>query len=304
MHPHLAVALRRQAVAAREERTVRSELFGTNLEAQTAETFTLQNSKMLRVALRGEVMARQGSMVAYQGRMEFDYEGSGGVGRFIKKALTGEGVPLMRCRGEGDLFLAHDADEVHLVRLEQDALTVNGPNVLAFEPGGSWDIRRVEGASMFAGGLFNTVLSGSSWVAITAHGTPVVLQTWSWDPQQAHDLVRIYDEQMAVIDEAQLNFEHLKKTAPTLGTGDLDGSQLPQWFSTSEHYLNDMLNEWREHRQSLVAGPPGEAGFARLAKVHAFVRDTPDFRPGIADPVGARKALTAPTDPATVVRRR
>jgi uncharacterized protein (AIM24 family) len=152
-------------------------LFGTNLEAQTHDAFTLQNSKMLRVALRGEVMARQGSMVAYQGQMEFDYQGSGGVGRFIKKALTGEGVPLMRCRGEGDLFLAHDADEVHLVRLEQDALTVNGPNILAFEPGISWDIHRVEGASMFAGGLFNTVLSGSGWVAITAHGSPVVLQT-------------------------------------------------------------------------------------------------------------------------------
>jgi uncharacterized protein (AIM24 family) len=152
-------------------------LFGTNLEAQTQDAFTLQNSKMLRVALRGEVMARQGSMVAYQGQMEFDYQGSGGVGRFIKKALTGEGVPLMRCRGEGDLFLAHDADEVHLVRLEQDALTVNGPNILAFEPGISWDIHRVEGASMFAGGLFNTVLSGSGWVAITAHGSPVVLQT-------------------------------------------------------------------------------------------------------------------------------
>jgi len=152
-------------------------LFGTNLEAQTQDAFTLQNSKMLRVPLRGEVMARQGSMVAYQGQMEFDYQGSGGVGRFIKKALTGEGVPLMRCRGEGDLFLAHDADEVHLVRLEQDALTVNGPNILAFEPGISWDIHRVEGASMFAGGLFNTVLSGSGWVAITAHGSPVVLQT-------------------------------------------------------------------------------------------------------------------------------
>ncbi len=156
---------------------MRSELFGTNLEAQTQDAFTLQNSKMLRVPLRGEVMARQGSMVAYQGQMEFDYQGSGGVGRFIKKALTGEGVPLMRCRGEGDLFLAHDADEVHLVRLEQDALTVNGPNILAFEPGISWDIHRVEGASMFAGGLFNTVLSGSGWVAITAHGSPVVLQT-------------------------------------------------------------------------------------------------------------------------------
>jgi hypothetical protein len=45
---------------------VRSELFGQNLEAGTQERFTLQNTRMLRVALNGEVMARQGSMVAYQ----------------------------------------------------------------------------------------------------------------------------------------------------------------------------------------------------------------------------------------------
>ena len=30
---------------------------------------------------------------------------------------------------------------------------------------------------MFAGGLFNTILQGSGWAAVTAHGTPVVLQT-------------------------------------------------------------------------------------------------------------------------------
>jgi uncharacterized protein (AIM24 family) len=156
---------------------VRSELFGRNLEAQTTDVFALQNAKLLKVALNGEVLARQGSMVAFQGQVDFQYEGSGGVGRFLKKALTGEGVPLMRCRGQGELFIAHNADEVHLVRLEDDALSVNGQNILAFEPTLAWDIRRVEGASMFAGGLFNTVLSGSGWVAITAHGTPVVLQT-------------------------------------------------------------------------------------------------------------------------------
>jgi uncharacterized protein (AIM24 family) len=156
---------------------VRSELFGKNLEAQTNDAFALQNAKMLRVALDGEVMARQGAMVAFQGQVDFEYQGAGGVGRILKKALTGEGLPLMRCRGRGDVFLAHDADEIHLIRLEDDALSVNGSNILAFEASLTWDIRRVEGASMFAGGLFNTILQGSGWVAITAHGTPVVLQT-------------------------------------------------------------------------------------------------------------------------------
>jgi len=198
---------------------MRSELFGKNLESSSADHFTLQNSKLLRVALHGEVMARQGSMVAYQGQVEFDYEGSGGVGRFIKKAMTGEGVPLMRCRGQGDLFLANDADEIHLLHLDQDALTVNGANILAFEPAISWDIRRVEGASMLTGGLFNTVLTGTGWVAITAHGTPVVLQT---------DAPTFVDAQAAVAWSASLqtSLSRSMKLGALVGRGSGEAVQL------------------------------------------------------------------------------
>ncbi|HJW60305.1 MAG TPA: AIM24 family protein [Actinomycetota bacterium] len=156
---------------------MRSELFGRNLEATSGDAFALQNSRMLRVALDGEVMARQGSMVAFQGEVDFEYQGAGGIGRMLKKAVTGEGVPLMRCRGKGDVFFANYAAEIHLLRLEGDALSVNGFSILAFEPTLHWDIRRIEGASMFAGGLYNTVLEGTGWAAITSHGTPVVLQT-------------------------------------------------------------------------------------------------------------------------------
>jgi uncharacterized protein (AIM24 family) len=157
---------------------MRSELFAPeNMEQQGQDTFSLQNSKMLKVRLNGELMARKGTMVAYQGQMNFEYQGSGGIGKFIKKALTGEGAPLMKVTGQGDLFLAHDADDVHLIRLENDALTVNGTNILAFEPTVQWDIHKVEGAGMLAGGLFNTLLQGTGWVAITTHGAPVILQT-------------------------------------------------------------------------------------------------------------------------------
>ena len=146
---------------------MRSELFGENLEAGTQDRFALQNPRLLRIGLDGDVMARQGSMVAYQG--------SGGMGRFLKKSLTGEGVPLMKVSGRGELFLADDASEIHLITLEGDSVTVNGRNVLAFDSALTWDIKKVEGASMLAGGVFNTVFTGTGQVAITAHGTPVVL---------------------------------------------------------------------------------------------------------------------------------
>lgn len=154
---------------------MRSNLFGENLEsAGDTHAMTLQNPRMLKVRLAGELMARQGSMVAYQGQVDFAYQGSG-MGRFLKKAITGEGLPLMRVTGQGDVFLADDANEIHLIDLDGDSVTVNGRNVLAFEPTLTWDVRRVEGASMFSGGLFNTVFTGTGRIAVTAFGTPVVL---------------------------------------------------------------------------------------------------------------------------------
>jgi uncharacterized protein (AIM24 family) len=159
----------------REEQIMRSELFGGYVEAGTQDRFALQNPRMLRISLDGEVMARQGSMVAYQGELDFAYQGSGGVAKFLKKSLTGEGLPLMRVSGRGDLFLADDASEIHLITLEGDSVTINGRNVLAFDSSLNWDIKRVEGASVMSGGVFNTVFTGSGQLAITAHGTPVVL---------------------------------------------------------------------------------------------------------------------------------
>ncbi|MEW9547367.1 AIM24 family protein [Nonomuraea sp. NPDC050783] len=153
---------------------MRSSVFG-DLDGQGLPGgFVLQNGKMLRVELPSEVLAKQGSMVAFQGRMDFDYEG-GGLGKLLKKAVTGEGAPLMRVRGEGLLYLADNADDIHLFYLENEGLTVNGRNLLAFQPQLGWDIRRVQGAGVAAGGLFNTTVTGTGWVAVTTHGTPVLL---------------------------------------------------------------------------------------------------------------------------------
>jgi len=145
-------------------------------EVQTNERVTRQNSRLLKVLLGDDVLAKQGSMVAFQGQIDFDYESSGAA-KFIKKAVSGEGLPLMRCSGQGELFLADSGYQVHIIHLSGAGLTVNGKNVLAFEPSLSWDIERIKGAGMMAGGLFNTRLEGHGWVAITTDGDPVVLRT-------------------------------------------------------------------------------------------------------------------------------
>ncbi len=153
----------------------------TNLEqfreVTPAGRFTLQNTSLLKVRLENDsIQAKLGSMVAYQGDLRFEYQ-SGGLGRFFKKALTGEGVRLMSASGTGDLFLAHDARKIMVIDLQNERMTVNGDNILAFDAGIDWDIRRVEGAGRLAGGLFNVVLEGTGKVAVTAHGEPVLLDT-------------------------------------------------------------------------------------------------------------------------------
>jgi len=160
-------------------------------ETQSQEAFALQNSKLLKVSLRQiTIQAKLGSMVAYQGDVSFEHAGSGGVSRFIKKAVTGEGTQLMKMSGSGEVFLADTAQDIHLIKLENDAITCNGANVLAFDAGIEWDIKRVEGASaMMGGGLYNMALQGTGWVAVISDGPPVLLNTGDAptfaDPQAA-----------------------------------------------------------------------------------------------------------------------
>ncbi len=149
-----------------------------------------QGSKMARVGLQGEVLVRAGSMVAYQGEMRFQALGAGGIGRAIRQHLSGEGVPLMKVSGHGDLFVANAAAEVHLIDLDgSDGLTINGANVLCFEPTLSYEIGRVRGAAAAGNaGLFNCVFTGRGRIAITTEGAPVVLnvdQPTYADPQAA-----------------------------------------------------------------------------------------------------------------------
>jgi uncharacterized protein (AIM24 family) len=160
-------------------------------ETQSQEAFALQNSKLLKVSLdQVTIQAKRGAMVAYQGDVSFEHAGSGGMSRMLKRAATGEGTSLMKMSGTGEVFLADSAQEIHLLKLENDAITCNGSNVLAFDAGIDWDIQRVQGASgMLGGGLFNMALQGSGWVAVISDGPPVLLDTGQAptfaDPQAA-----------------------------------------------------------------------------------------------------------------------
>ena len=156
---------------------IHGTLFTEYQENPSADPFVLQNKKMLKISMQyGPVWARTGSMVAYQGDVRFENTGSGGLNKMLKSAVTGEGVKVMRCTGSGELFVADLASEIQVFYLENDMVSVNGNNVLAFSSSIEWDIHRVQArGGMMAGGLFNVALRGTGYVAVTTKGDPVAL---------------------------------------------------------------------------------------------------------------------------------
>ena len=46
------------------------------------------------------------------------------MAKMFKKAFTSEGMSLMKVTGSGQVFLAHQADEIALVELDGDSCTV------------------------------------------------------------------------------------------------------------------------------------------------------------------------------------
>ena len=156
---------------------MKSDLFASDHLAETAAFpgMSLQNAKSVKYAVNGEMHARQGSMIAVRGDLQFERKAQG-IGGMLKRAVTGEGLALMAVRGQGEAWFAHEAQNCFIVEIEQnDALTVNGRNVLCFDATLSYEIKTVKGAGMTGGGLFNSVFSGYGKIALVCEGNPIVI---------------------------------------------------------------------------------------------------------------------------------
>ena len=144
----------------------------------SGDVFELESSHLLEVKLNGRVWAKAGSMVAYQNGVKFVRQGimEQGLGNLLKKAISGEGMQLMKMEGQGRVYVADAGKKITLLRLAGDTIFVNGNDVLAYEDGIQSDITMMKRmAGMMSGGLFNMRLSGSGIVAITSHYEPLTL---------------------------------------------------------------------------------------------------------------------------------
>jgi uncharacterized protein (AIM24 family) len=90
---------------------------------------------------------------------------------------------LTKAQGQGRLYLADEAKKISILKLNNEAIFVNGNDVLAFEPSLRWDITMMRSmAGMFAGGLFNVRFEGAGMLAITTHYDPLALEVKPGQP--------------------------------------------------------------------------------------------------------------------------
>ncbi|MEQ9410926.1 MAG: AIM24 family protein [Fuerstiella sp.] len=141
--------------------------------------FELESPYMMEINLNGMVWTKLGAMIAYVGNMKFTREGilEKGVGKFLKKAITGEGTRLTKVEGRGRLYVADSGKRISILNLQDESIFVNGNDLLAMEPQIEWDIRMMRKITgMLAGGLFNVKLEGTGMIAITSHFQPMTLR--------------------------------------------------------------------------------------------------------------------------------
>lgn len=145
-------------------------------------TFRLNGSRLLEVDISGESFkALNGSMVAYDGQVDFKRQGmtggGGGIRGALKRKVAGESVTLMDCVGSGTVYVANAAQEITLIQMAGDTLFVESDNLLALEASLQTDVKFTGFTGATTGqGLATTTVNGQGTVAITTDGPAIALE--------------------------------------------------------------------------------------------------------------------------------
>ncbi|RSS82703.1 AIM24 family protein [Streptomyces sp. WAC06614] len=155
---------------------MQSSLFA-HAEVPSQDRYAVQNPQLLRVTLQGsdDVLARKGAMVAYQGLIDFDGEYRTSNQRSAR-SRTGEGLDLMRCSGQGSIYFANLAQNVHVMDVEQEGLTVDSAYVLAMDSTLHTEVIAVDSQYGISGsGKYQLNITGRGKVALMTSGQPLML---------------------------------------------------------------------------------------------------------------------------------
>jgi hypothetical protein len=120
-------------------------------------------------------------------------------------------------------------------------------------------------------------------------------RVWLQDDGDEIDL-DVYDEHLATINDAQLNFELLMRTVGVLHDRPrIDERKLHDCYSEVEEYLNKIVSEYEEHRRR-VAHAVGKVSIRDLPALRGFLEESHTFKSGASTPIESaikdfRKAL-------------
>ena len=86
--------------------TLEEFVSSTRQQDQGHGVFELESARLLEINLNGRIWTKMGSMVAYRGQVKFTREGilEHGVGKLLKKAVSGEGARLTKAEGTGKVI--------------------------------------------------------------------------------------------------------------------------------------------------------------------------------------------------------
>ncbi|GAB3470348.1 AIM24 family protein [Kineococcus endophyticus] len=145
-------------------------------------SWRLETPRVLVVDLDGSkgsaVRAQTGSMVAYEGDVQFKNAGMGGGGGLraaFKQRVTGESLSLMEVTGRGTVHFAVDAGYVLVLDLAGDTLKAESEGLLCLQDSLKTDVTftGLQGASS-GQGLFTTTVTGHGQVALLSLGGPPI----------------------------------------------------------------------------------------------------------------------------------
>ncbi|MFI6285332.1 AIM24 family protein [Streptomyces sp. NPDC051018] len=191
-------------------------------EQQSQERYAIQNPQLLRVALNGsdDILARKGAMVAFQGLVDFDGEYQSPNQR-RRGQVTGESLELMRCSGQGTVYLANLAQYIHIVDVDRDGMTVDSSFVLALDSGLHTEILAVDSEYGISGsGKYQLNITGQGKVALMTSGQPLML---SVTPEKYvnvdADAVVAWSTQLRVQMQAQTQSTSITRRRGSTGEG-------------------------------------------------------------------------------------
>lgn len=132
-----------------------------------------EGMRLVKITLQNEtVRAESGAMYYMRGNIQMESTGTGGLGGFLKSAVTGENIFRPTYKGTGELYLEPSFGGFHILELQGEEWIMDAGGYFASEETVEITAKRNKLISgLFGGeGLFQTVAKGRGKLVLSTPG--------------------------------------------------------------------------------------------------------------------------------------